>query len=246
MAMIWGLLIVIISDGILLLRVSAERGGAPLQTQQLTERELPMTSRGPEDSSVSLRLAWRSSFVAARFGRPGPERDTTFEGDKLRELGFRCGTPDSNSPNYRPPLPRLAYIVLERSEPAAVAGPDRPVPGANPMAPPPDSAFPVSSLAVVDASSTYAELRAKYPDPWKSLIVRGVVGVFPQFDKTSAAYRWVGRVSELLPGEIHVPLPDSAVLNRLGADKSSPMRYTVTLHYGPSLQPWVGSVRARM
>ena len=188
-----------------------------------------------------------------RNARPTMEKDVTFDGEKLQALGFRCGTPDSKSPFYRQPQHRLAYVVLERSEETADAAPNEPASGASPVQSVPQPApglppsYAPSTLVVADASGSFDELRTRYPDAQKFLIVRGVIGISPLYDKVSATEsRWIGRVSELVPGEIHVPLPYAGELNRLAGEKGSLSRYTVTLHYGPRLEPWIGSIRARL
>jgi hypothetical protein len=251
-AVIWGLTVLIVSDGALLLRVSAERARAPLQTLQLTERELPMALRGPEDSSMSLRLAWRSPFFRARNSRPAAEKDATFNEEKLLSLGFRCGTPDSKSPYFRYPQHRPAYVVLARREDSAETAPK-----GNPVVFTSGSSIPrgdggpaansdPSSLVVVAAFANLKELRAVYPESQQHMAVRGVVGAFQDHDGSSASEpHWIGRVTELLPYEIYVPLPFAGELNRLTGRRGVPPRYTVTLHYGASMEPWVGSIRER-
>ena len=235
-----GLAVILASNAILLLHVAKSRSAGSIQTIELTERELPMMSRGVEDSSVSLRLAWRPNFFNLRDYRINQSAESTFDSEKLQALGFQCGTADEKSPYYRVPQRRLLYVALEyranlSDEAAGETGPTQSAAEINRTQ---------SGLIVVDAATSFEPLRLKYPDPQKHLIVRGLVVATTVYDpRTDKDPHWLGRVAEVLPPEIHVPLPYTTEFNRLAAEDQKSSRYSVILHYGRDLEPWIGSIK---
>ncbi len=221
-AFILGLAVVFASNAVLLFKVAGNRSGGPVQTLELTETELPMMPREAEDTSVSLRLAWREYFPDTGGTQVSPDRGLTFDHEKLRELGFRLGSPDKKAPDFRAPQRRLLFVALENAADSRDETKRR-----------------KSRLRAVDAAASYDELRAKYPDGRSHLIVRGIVDAWP-VEAQWAAPRWEGRVAIVVPSEIQVPLPYSKTLEN-GQGKG--LHYAVTLHYGHNLEPWVGSIR---
>ncbi len=244
-AFILGLAILAISNAVLLMRVEANRTGGPVQTIELTERELPMMPRGPEDSSVGLRVAWRGFLNRPGAAYPQGDSGNTFDSEKLRSLGFHLVTADDKAPEHRWPQRRLLYVALEYAadsseEPAAGSAPDkgeaRPLSVAA-------SEGRRSRLKVVDAAGGFDQLRTRYPDPRRHLIVLGVVGVSITDAGQASGPRWVGRVEQILPSEIQVPLPYSREISPEPGETGKIRHYTVTVHYGRSLEPWVGSAK---
>jgi hypothetical protein len=245
-ALFLGLVVILASNAVLLIRVARNRSGGPIQTIELTERELPLMPRGEEDSSVSLRVAWRPYFFRwPDNNRIDENMEGKFDNEKLQTLGFDCGTADEKSPYFRVPLRRLLYVALEYrenlpEEPAGQASPTQP--GARQR-----SAAEMnpaqSRLIVVDAGRSFEQLRLKYPDPRTHLIVRGLIMASTVHDPRSASDPyWLGRVTAVLPPEIHVPLPYSTEFNRMAAEDRRLSRYSVTLHYGRNMEPWIGSI----
>jgi hypothetical protein len=260
--LILGLAIIVISNVIALVGVSVNRSGAPVQTIELTERELLMQPRDKEDSSIRLRLAWRRS--AYQFFPRLVSYDFPFDRAKLQELGFDCSADTPKDPGYRQPPLREAYVVLEHegkaweqwqqnlpaevekapapATPATFGGPARPFESID------GTHREGTRLFVVDASKDEAALRAKYPDPRRYLIVRALVnsalegGLDPRTGG-DRPYRWGGYVSQVLPPEIHVPLPYSRELAGLSPQQGGAPRYSVTLQYGHNLEPWVAAVK---
>jgi hypothetical protein len=54
-----------------------------------------------------------------------------------------------------------------------------------------------------------------------------------------------GHVAQVLPFFVHVPLPYARLLSPLKPrGPGQGPRYSVTLHYGRNLEPWVGSIRS--
>ncbi len=244
-AFILGLFLILASDAILLGRVALNRSGGPIQTMELTDRELPMMPRDQEDSSVSLRVTWRSFYTGPASAQFPLDRETTFDSEKLQSLGFNCGTPDSKSQLYRAPQRRLLYVALELREVASAesSGQSAPMPAGSQERSVAGKNRARSRLVVVDAARNFAQLRGKYPDARSHLIVQGIVAASTFHDpKTEKESGWVGRVTGILPPEIHVPLPYSRDLNRPEAEKGRLSDYTVTLLYGRNMEPWIGSI----
>lgn len=245
-ALFLGLAVILASNAVLLIRVAKNRSGGPIQKIELTERELPLMPRGEEDSSVSLRVAWRPYFFSWPDNtRINENREGTFDNEKLQTLGFNCGTADEKSPYFRVPLRRLLYVALEyrenlSEEPAGETGPAQSG-GLRRSAAEVNRAQ--SRLMVVDAGRSFEQLRLRYPDPRKHLIVHGLVMASTVYDpRTARDPYWLGRVAGVLPSEIHVPLPYSTEFNRLAAEDRGLSSYSVTLHYGRNMEPWIGSI----
>lgn len=243
-----GLAVILLANGIALLGVARNRSGTPVQSVEFSQHELRLMPTVRDDSSVRLRLEW--AFPRSAEGTyPG------FDEAKLRELGFDLPLlPDDGST-----LPREAFIAFrirqtEENSPTQETPSGRPAqnPDGSPVYAGPRAPRHTSSrLIVVDAARSYAELRGRYPDPRKHPILRGVVyahrlhGPGRPGSAETVPLSWQGHVSALVPSEIHVPLPYSATLAPLKELAPELRRYSVTLHYGRNLEPWVAGVERR-
>lgn len=103
-------------------------------------------------------------------------------------------------------------------------------------------------LFVVDASKSAEQLRARFPDRKHYLIVRAMVRahletIWDPVKASNVPREWLGFVAEILPGEIHVPLPMASALPRLGPELITSPRFTVTLCYGRHLEPWISAIK---
>ena len=241
--------VIVVCNGIALIGVALNRKGGPVQTIELTERELPLITQQADDSGIVLRLNW----MAHRWYYDAPvlaAATLPFDEKKLRELGFDCPKPPSDPADTSFVLPKALYLALEyegqawKEWQALRADPqNRPL---FPV-PPGEGENDGTRLFVVDASGNFAELHAKYPDARRHLIVRGVLratlrasGKRPGQVETR---EWRGYVTEILPGTINVPLPLASPLQALGKNPGPAPRYAVTLAYGRRCEPWVASVR---
>jgi len=206
-----GILVVLAVNTIVLIEVARNRA-EPLQTIRLTERELPLERAQTQDNSgIFLKLNWN----------PG----AGFDRAKLHELGFDCAPIGEGKDNVpRRPLPKLVFAALEYEYKERPPIPDR-----------------VTGLTLVDAARTAAELRAKYPDTTRYLIVQAMVRVsvrvIPNLRGSHLSSNppdWWGEAVEILPSEVYVPLPLASELDRTC--------YSVTLCYGRHFEPWISAI----
>jgi hypothetical protein len=252
--------IVLVSTAFLLIGVARNRAGSPLQTIELTERELVLQSQPQDNSGVSLNINWRHPY-SSPLSAAGRGREAQFDSAKLRDLGFAFSPPDSSS-STEPLLPsREAFVAFEyagaawdrwlASEEESAASRPRLSTGAPPEGGPGDleqKRQGASRLFIVDAARGAGELLARYPDQRRYLVTRAIVSAELHVgrDPITKAVRfreWRGYVTGIIPPEIHVPLPFANRLAGLGPRVSGEPRYAVTLRYGQRLEPWVAEVR---
>jgi hypothetical protein len=248
-SLILAIAIILASDGIALIGTTHNRAGDAVQTIQLTERELPILNADQENTGVDLNISW-SQF-------PSPSIGSVLDRKQLEASGFVFSAPPSEATKNVAFLPREAYVALEyegqkwnewQQWAKQHSTNDQSIIEGNPGAPPtirsPRSA---SHLFVVDASKSMSELRTRYPDQSKYLIVRAVLMAQTYPVKGSpagevASYRYIGRVMQIMPNVIHVPIPYSRAISFLKPRREGEPRYTATLKYGNSLEPWVSAV----
>ena len=237
--------LVVAANAIVLLGVARDRA-SPIQTIDLTERELPPAFFDINDLSLKVKDLSNPADIPSWFDEA-----------KLRELGFPQAAlvPDSfivpsllngalGSYSSRWP-PRLAYVALEYDGPAwqAIAA-QRPAP-LDPKAPEEELE---SHLVPVDVSRSSGALLAKYGRTGKHLIVRATVEpwVLPLDGTFSGKYIARGHIVDILGSEIHNPEPPSSLKNigpRPSWSSQGP-RYSVRLAFGARFEPWIISVTA--
>jgi hypothetical protein len=253
--------VVIISNALALVVIARNRSGGPIQTIELTERELRLENRGQDSSAVFLRLNWLN-----RHFRPwlkGIRTEEYFDDAKLRELGFHLDKSQSDV-GYSRPSPRAVFVALEydgdlwrhwldtnRDDLQPAGAPVQGVGGPRPLPYPRDlnrNEEMAPHLFVVDAGTNFDQLRARYPDSKKYIVVRAVVGAFRAdagggtiSPKTPG--KWQGYVEELVPQSIFVPAPLARTLSLLQPQPAPSPRYSVVLMYGRNVEPWVAAVR---
>jgi len=237
-SLILAIAVILASNGIALIETTHNHAGNPVQTIQLTERELPILNADQENTGVDLNISW-SQFSS-------PSAGLVLNRQRLEAAGFTFSAPPSEASKGVAILPRVAYVALEyegqkwKDWQASKQRIDDQViiNGKQTLE---------THLFVVDASRSMSELRSRYPDQSKFLIVRAVVMAQTQAVKDSPAgvvtsYRYYGRVMQIMPNVIHVPLPYSRLISSLKPRTEREPRYTVTLSYGTSLEPWVSAV----
>ena len=207
-------LIVTVSNAFVLAGVARNRAGAPVETIQLTQRELPKGYQQKEDTGISLRLNWNMGF------HYGANNFSWLDEAKLKSLGF--DTAATLRDKKHQPLPRPAFVVLEYD------GPEwENFRQSTALRMPSINLSMQSRLVPIDADRSADRLLQRYSDRRKYLIVRGVVRSF--VNTTSGSVD--ASVSEILPQSIHV---DPSLANAFAQTN-----YTVTLAYGHGFEPWV-------
>jgi hypothetical protein len=232
--------IVLVTNGIALIKIASDRASLPVQTIELTERELTLEDTGNDSSAVILHL---------RYSRPGNGLGPGYlEQAKLEAIGFDFRCPPGTPGRDRSLLLRDAFAVLEYNGPSFQTWLKTAQNDTNrrfPFSVDPGSA---SRLVPVDIGAKYADLRAQYPDQSRHLIVSAVIRASIQDDwdpghSIIVSHHGTGLVQEISPFLISVPLPHNRALLQL-KDVKIP-RYTVKLSYNRNLEPQVASVSVR-
>jgi hypothetical protein len=218
--------------------------------------------RTAENSAVFLRLHWHADLPEP------PDRFRSgvngFNRSKLAEIGFDLSMPLTDSRaavHYRRMRSRRAYVVLEYEgqrwsewlswQDRRIAQADSPQERERLER----ERESTSRLYVIDAGSRGADLRTRYPDQSKFLIVPATVRITPVFDpdgKGQPVLRDLhGVVLGLLVSRIYVPQPFSSLFQRLRPETETRRRspegrlrdpeplYRVTLRYGTRYEPQV-------
>jgi hypothetical protein len=252
-ALLSAIALILASNGIALIGVARNRAGEPLAAIELTERELPLLNTDLDNSGIDLNITWFRAFPSPAAG--------PLHRDQLEQIGFDFRFPAGTPSRDIALLPRKAFVALEYQGPAwkqwlmqmeeerqrARSG----MPRSTGLPILPSEPLQSTRLFAVDAARSFSELRNRYPDPSRHLIVQAVVrarveDVRDAISGKPVSYNCSGLVSELLPGFVHVPLPHARILSLLKQRKpGEEFRYYVTLQYGRNLEPWVSSVRLR-
>ena len=102
---ILGIALILLVNILALIGVARNRAAEPVQTIELTERELPLQTMGQDNSGVMLRLAWS----APPFRSLEPELDRA----RLEAAGFSLHFPAGSQSKDIALMPREAYVALE-------------------------------------------------------------------------------------------------------------------------------------
>ncbi len=245
----------LVGNALILGGVMRNRAGDPDAVVRLSERELESwgsTTEGAQEI-LNLKLRWNMALG------PG-ENGTWFDRARLEGLGVTdlpaVGDSAVATRGARGTYP--GYVVLELAGPAwehwearemALRGSTAPVdsreatPADGMLAPVAEIAGSRGSrLMAVDIGHDPQALRTQYPDrsrylilpaTYQAQIARKMVGSVSTVDSVN------GRVSELLPGTVHVPRPLRDSLLALGATKrDSTTRFEVTVKVGKRWEVW--------
>jgi hypothetical protein len=201
------------------------RSGEPEAVLVLTERELRLPARQTENTALTLRLV----FEPPRQAREEPRAPGWFDRAKLESVGFDCRRPvtAANAAYYRTRAPRSTFAALEHRE-----GPSLD-----------------SHLVPVDVDNDPAALRLRHPDTRAVAIVEATVALQYVGNEGQPPFL-TGRVTSVLPPEIHVPRTWRGVLEGLQSDAEPgtwpppqhEARFRATVVWGRRLEPWITNV----
>jgi len=223
--------------GATLASVSRNRSGGR-EAMVLSEREVFVSPRTGDNTTVYVSLIWH---------RPSMRRDTWFDAEKLRQLGFDVG-PGGDAPgaesHYRRQMPRDVFVVFELDGPAWRAFLEE---HARDPAPPGTDRTIVEELArrgtrlvPVDVDRDAAVLESRYPDARRYLITAGTAR--PQLVAApNEPPSVVGTVDRLMPQQIHVAREWAAELPP--PSEFVPVPFEVEIRYGLNYEPWVTAIR---
>jgi len=260
--LIAGALLIIAVNVFALAGVAYNRGGEPTSILQLSERELRLPYgrvSSKENSGVSLSLVWRvrrgNDADGADYGAYGGGADWLDQA-KLAALGFDVA-PDTARRKFKSWRSKEVLLVLELDGPAYQQALARAQQNADDeerllLANPGNKEFErrakrarenaereasdSSRLFVVDAGLDAATLRAQYPDPTHTLIMRGQVR--PQRVTRDRQDRLSGHIAALSVAQINVPLQFQPALKPLAAAAKAGS-FSATVAFGKRLEPWL-------
>jgi hypothetical protein len=209
-------------------RVAAlNRSGEPEAVLVLTERELRLPVRQAENTALTLTLVFEPPRPRVA---DAPRQPGWFDRAKLESIGFDCRRPVTaeHAAYYRTRPPRATFAALEYEERSSAAD---------------------SHLTAIDVDNDAAALRQRHPDRRRVAVV-----------EAAAAMRYVsnpgqppflmGRVTSVMPPEIHVPREWRGALERLQPEaepgtwpppRREP-RFRATVTWGRRLEPWITNV----
>ena len=262
--LIAGVVLILFGNAVALIGVAYNRSGEPDAVVELSERELtsPYGFRASkENSGLTLRLNWRADVdpesLSSSIKFAGGDTLWLNE-DKLAELGFDINVspkdPDAER-RHEKTLPRKAYVVLEFNGPAYQAVLQRrradvdeaqDLLATNPgkkeivkrvktyKAMMDSEQFQRSRLFVIDAGLDQADLRGRYPDRARYLILPG------QARLTVINKELAGYISDIDASTVNVPLAYRDAIS----GGPIPARYSVRLAFGQRAEPWIMEAQA--
>lgn len=268
-----GFVILVLTNIFVLSGVASNRSGEPDTLIVLTERELRLKYRdSKENSGLALGLYWRVlSEDGENLHNYAYRSDPAWlDADKLEALGFNINrylAGDSRSGIYRRLLSKEVFIVLEnggepckeslRRAQSAFAKVKKAY-DANLHDEKQRFSFERakerlydeqvrgSHLFAIDAGLDPAQLRKKYADRSRFIILKGLVR--PYIPSEKVRDKVSGYITKISTIRINVPLKHRRILDAVKADGpfyssgiTSP-RYKVKLAVGSRYEPWIISV----
>jgi hypothetical protein len=226
------------------------RVGIPESTLRLSERELELPavdeSGKQENTPLTLHLVWRvesADQVDSGAMAASATRAAWITQSKLAQLGIALPG------RARPDTFVSTLLVLELDGPAHARAVTRACDPASPLRDERNCEFEAkksSRLYVVDAGSSVAELRRRYPDRTHFAIVSGVIKLSQDLNSGEVA----GYVSGLSGDTVQGMEPlrstvDSATGEMLWHRLLARHFFDAVISFGRRLEPWNVSIEAR-
>ena len=229
---IFSFLLVVVVNLLILYRVYDNRTSTPDSVVTLTQRELSLPySKFYEDGGYEhnkirfFHINWRIySTNGYYFNSP-----TCLDSDKLKELGFDI---DRYMKNDQISIPRDAYVVLEVN--SSLYKKEIGIIGNH---------YQSSRLYVIDAGIDRYELRDKFPQRDKYIILKGVINT--QYTYTEKKKDGIkGYIESLSVTNIHIEQKYHKILLDLFENKKSEqiVEYKVKVAFGSRLEPYIISL----
>jgi hypothetical protein len=270
-----GIGLIVLTNAVALAGVWWNRSPPAESTLTLSERELGLpwrSLRTGENSGLALDLRWRvvdrdGGELLSGFPYSGGS-PAWLDGPRMAALGFEVGDlqSDEGRRRYLRQLPRQAILVLELDGPAwqralAAARDHAERHGAAAAANASSKEFAErakrakealareehvnSRLFVVDAGTDAGQLRRKYPDRTRFMLLNGTIRPFLR-DHDHEPTQPGGRITRIDIGKLHVPhalrdpikVLDAAARGELAGQN----RFSATVSVGQRLEPWIVSV----
>jgi len=264
------LTLLVVSNAFVLAHVAINRSGEPDSEMELTARELQYTGSRSDDSSVVLMLRWQNTAPEYAVGLP-LDSPGWFDQKKLEDLGFDLSVPASSpkaSRFYENLRSREVYVALEFEGPAW----EQWLKDREPRLETETSYGPQVTLAdrieidrqtaprlvSIDVSRDPAELRRRYPDSKRVMILPALVRAMVEpwrRASTTAPFRPAylrGAITRLAIESINVPEPLSRQFDNQSSYspytydgkqvKIQPPPYRATLRVGSKYEPWLTNV----
>lgn len=265
------LLLLVVSNAWVLAHVAMNRSGEPDSEMELTARELQYTGSRNDESGVILMLRWTNT--APEYPAGGPlEPPGWFDQKKLEDLGFDVSVPASSpkAPRfYQNRRTREAFVALEFAGPAweqwlkqqeprlegqTAYGPRISLPERLEI-----ESQTTPRLVAIDVARDPAELRGKYPDRKRVMILPALVRAMLEpanRPSAGAALRPAyirGAITRLAIESVNVPDPLSRRFD--GQQSYVPWTYendrvkiqqppySAVLRVGSKYEPWVTEVK---
>jgi hypothetical protein len=262
--------VLVVSNAFVLAHVAMNRSGEADSEMELTALELQYYGNRGDDSSVVLMLRWQNTAPEYPPGT-GLEDPGWFDQKKLEELGFDLSLP-AGSPKvarfYENLRSREAFVALEFEGPAWEQWLAKRVAQAatelsyGPQVTLPDRIAIESQtsprLVSIDVARDPAELRRKYPDRKRVMILPGLVRAMLDPERRPSAGAPLrpaflrGAITRLTIESVSVPEPLNRRLDGLSYSpwtydgkqvKIMQPPYSVTLRVGSKHEPWVADVK---
>ena len=99
-----------------------------------------------------------------------------------------------------------------------------------------------SRLFTVDAGLDANKLRTKYSSFTRYLIVKGIVSVKNEQNKTDQTSLPIGLITRLTKESIHLPSEFMPLLQTFTEKKDKQPYYKIKLAYGQRYEPWIQSL----